>query len=146
VAGSVTGRAVVLGTPTFLGERGIQMNEVRERLETLRGEGQTALLVAVDGVLHGLLGVADPIRVSTSEAIRLLREEDMRVIMLTGDSRTTAEAVAHKLGIDEVIAEVMPDQKSAVVERLQKEGRVVAMAGDGVNDAPALARADVGIA
>jgi P-type Cu+ transporter len=146
VAGTVEGRAVVLGTPAFLRERDIETNEVRERLEALRGEGQTVLLVAIDGVLRGLLGVADPIRPSTLEALRLLRAEGVRAIMLTGDSRTTAEAVARQLGIDTVIAEVLPDQKSAVIERLQKEGRIVAMAGDGVNDAPALARADIGIA
>jgi Cu+-exporting ATPase len=146
ILGTVGGRRVVLGTPALLGEQGIDTKEVRERIEALRGEGQTVLLVAVDGVLCGLLGVADPIRSSTPEALTLLHEEGVRVLMLTGDSRRTAEAVAQTLGIDEVIAEVLPDQKSAVVERLQKEGRVVAMAGDGINDAPALARADVGIA
>ena len=110
-------------------------------------EGQTVMLVAVDGRLAGLLGVADPIRASTPEAIRLLHADGLRIIMLTGDSRTTAEAVARKLGIDEVIAEVLPEQKSATSSSgLQEEGRVVAMAGDGINDAPALAQAQVGIA
>ena len=104
------------------------------------------MLVAVDGKLAGLLAVADPIRATTPEAIRLLHEDGLRVIMLTGDSRTTAEAVARALGIDEVIAEVLPEQKHEVVKRLQGEGRVVAMAGDGVNDAPALAQAEVGVA
>jgi Cu+-exporting ATPase len=136
----------VLGTPAFLGERGVATDIVRDRLEALRGEGQTVMLVAVDGALRGLLGVADPVRPSTPEALRLLHDEGVRIIMLTGDGRTTAEAVARKLGIDEVIAEVLPAEKSEVVGRLQREGRVVAMAGDGVNDAPALARADVGIA
>ena len=116
------------------------------RAEALRREGQTVMLAAVDGRLAGLLGVADPIRASTPEAIRLLHADGLRIIMLTGDSRTTAEAVARELGIDEVIAEVLPQQKSEVVKRLQAEGRVVAMAGDGINDAPALAQADVGIA
>jgi Cu+-exporting ATPase len=104
------------------------------------------MLVAVDGKLAGLLGVADPVRASTPEAIRLLHADGLRLIMLTGDSRTTAEAVARKLGIDEVIAEVLPAEKSAAVKRLQEEGRNVVMAGDGINDAPALAMADVGIA
>jgi Cu+-exporting ATPase len=136
----------MLGTAAFIAEHGVSTDEIRERLEAKRREGQTVLLAVVDGKLAGLLGVADPIRPSTPEALRLLREEGMRVIMLTGDSRTTAEAVARKLGIDEVSAEVLPAQKSEVVQRLQGEGHVVAMAGDGVNDAPALARADVGIA
>ena len=104
-------------------------------------EGQTVMFVAVDGALAGLLGVADPIKETTPEAIAQLHAEGLRIVMLTGDSRTTAEAVARKLGIDEVIADVLPDQKAAVVERLQREGRVVAMAGDGINDAPALAQA-----
>jgi Cu+-exporting ATPase len=104
------------------------------------------ILVAADGQLAGLLGVADPIRPSTPEAIRSLHAEGLRIIMLTGDSRTTAEAVARQLGIDEVIAEVLPQEKNAVVKRLQEQGRVVAMAGDGINDAPALAQAQVGIA
>src|SRR5262249_7194968 len=108
--------------------------------------GQTVMLVAVDGQPAGLVVVADPIRASTPEAIRLLHEDGMRVIMLTGDSRTTADAVGRKLGIDEVIAEVLPQQKHEVVKRLQGKGRVVAMAGDGINDAPALAQAQVGIA
>jgi Cu+-exporting ATPase len=112
----------------------------------LRREGQTVVFVAVDGKPAGLLGVADPVKLSTPEALSLLRAEGLRVVMLTGDSRTTAEAVARKLGIDEVLAEVLPEAKGDVVKRLQAEGRVVAMAGDGVNDAPALAQADVGIA
>jgi Cu+-exporting ATPase len=112
----------------------------------LRAEGQTVLFVAVDGRPAGLLGVADPIKPSTQEALHSLRDEGIRVIMLTGDSRTTAQAVARKLGLDAFEAEVMPAQKQQVVERLRAEGRVVAMAGDGINDAPALAAADVGIA
>jgi Cu+-exporting ATPase len=112
----------------------------------LRQQGQTVMLEAVDGQLAGLVSVADPIRASTPEAIRLLREDGLRVIMLTGDSKTTAGAVARRLGIDQVIAEVLPQQKQEVVKRLQGEGHVVAMAGDGINDAPALAQAQVGIA
>jgi Cu+-exporting ATPase len=119
---------------------------VLARADALRAEGQTVMLAAVDGHFAGLIGVADPIRSSTPEAIRLLHEEGLRVIMLTGDNRTTAEAVARKLGLDEVIAEVLPQEKNAVVKRLQGEGRVVAMAGDGINDAPALAQAQIGIA
>jgi P-type Cu+ transporter len=122
------------------------MGPWQERLEALRREGQTAMLVAIDGKVAGLLGVADPVRASTPEAIRLLRADGLQIIMLTGDSRTTAEAVARQLGIDQVVAEVLPQEKHAVVKRLQDQGRVVAMAGDGVNDAPALAQAHIGIA
>ncbi|GAG25636.1 unnamed protein product, partial [marine sediment metagenome] len=121
-------------------------DDLRSRAETLRLEGQTVLLVAVDGQAAGLLGVADPIRTSTPEAIRQLHADGLRIIMLTGDSRATAEVVARKLGIDEVHAEVLPQEKSAVVKQLQQQGRIVVMAGDGINDAPALAQADVGIA
>jgi Cu+-exporting ATPase len=112
----------------------------------LRKEGATVVLAAVDGRYAGLIAVADPVRTTTPEAIQLLRDEGMRLIMVTGDNRLTAEAVARKLGLDEVIADVLPAQKSDVVARLQSEGRVVAMAGDGINDAPALARANIGIA
>ncbi|TMQ35589.1 MAG: HAD family hydrolase, partial [Planctomycetota bacterium] len=112
----------------------------------LRTQGQTVMLLAVDGRLAGLLAVADPIRPTTPEAVRLLHADGLRIIMVTGDSRTTAEAVARELGIDEVIAEVLPQEKTAIVQRLQREGRIVAMAGDGINDAPALAQAHIGIA
>ena len=114
--------------------------------EELRREGQTVMFVAIDNRIAGLLGVADPIKESTPEAIAALHEEGIRVIMLTGDSETTASAVASKLSIDEVVAEVLPHEKAAVVKRFQAEGRIVAMAGDGINDAPALAQAEVGIA
>ena len=117
-----------------------------QRAEALRRDGQTVMFVAVDGQPAGLLGVADPIKPSTPEALQLLREDGVQVVMLTGDSRTTAEAVARMLGIERVEAEVLPEQKSEVIKRLQAEGHVVAMAGDGVNDAPALAQAHVGIA
>jgi Cu+-exporting ATPase len=146
VIGQVEGRAIVLGNAALLSEHGVDTAALRPRIEPLRQEGQTVMLVAVEGRAAGLLGVADPIRASTAEAIRLLHEEGLRIIMLTGDSKTTAEAVARKLGIDEVIAEVLPQQKHEVVQRLQHEGHVVAMAGDGINDAPALAQAEVGIA
>jgi Cu+-exporting ATPase len=146
VQGSVEGHAVLLGTPAFLAEQGLAVEAASSRIEALRAEGQTVTLVAVDGRVIGLVSVADPVRPSTPEAIRLLHQEGLRIIMLTGDSQTTAEAVARRLGLDEVIAEVLPQEKSAVVQRLQKEGRTVAMAGDGINDAPALAQAHVGIA
>jgi soluble P-type ATPase len=122
------------------------MDAVADKAEALRVEGQTVMFVAVDGRVAGLLGVSDPIKQSTPEAIRQLHEEGIRIVMLTGDSRTTADAVAKKLNIDEVVAEVLPDQKSEVVKRFQQAGRIVAMAGDGINDAPALAQAHVGIA
>jgi Cu+-exporting ATPase len=146
VAGRVEGRTVLLGNVGLLAERGVPSESVRDRAEELRRDGHTVLLVAVDGKLAGLLAVTDPVRTSTPEAIRLLHADGMRIIMLTGDNRTTAEAVARRLGIDEVTAEVLPAEKSEVVARLQEQGHVVAMAGDGSNDAPALARADVGIA
>jgi len=112
----------------------------------MRGDGQTVMFVAVDGKIAGIIGVADPIKGTTVAALRELHDEGLRVVMLTGDAKTTASAVAKKLGIDELIAEVLPDQKAETIKRLQAEGRVVAMAGDGVNDAPALAQAQVGIA
>jgi Cu+-exporting ATPase len=146
VKGRVEGRAVMLGNAGFLTEQHIPIEALAARAEELRREGHTVLIVAVDGQPAGLLGVADPIRATTSEAIRLLHADGLRLLMLTGDNRTTAEAVARRLGLDEVIAEVLPAQKSDVVARLQSEGRIVAMAGDGSNDAPALARAQVGIA
>ena len=146
VLGRVGGRNVAMGNAALMADHQVAVDPLRSRLEELRREGQTVMLIAVDGQLAGLVTVADPIRASTPDAIRLLHEDGMRVIMLTGDSRTTAEAVARKLGIDEVIAEVLPQQKHEVVKRLQGEGRVVAMAGDGINDAPALAQAQIGIA
>ncbi|MBI4563795.1 MAG: heavy metal translocating P-type ATPase [Planctomycetes bacterium] len=144
--GAVENRRVAVGNLKLLSEIGIAPGDFQERAERLRGEGQTAMFVAVDGRAAGLLGVADPIKATAPEAVRALHEEGLRIVMLTGDSRTTAEAVARKLGIDEVAAEVLPEEKKAWVERLQAQGRTVAMAGDGINDAPALARADVGIA
>ncbi len=146
VKGRVDGREISLGNKALLEEFGIDPGSLAERAESLRADGQTVMFVAMDGSAAGLVGVADPIKESTPEAIRTLHGEGVRIVMLTGDSRTTAEAVARKLDIDEIEAEVLPDQKVDVVKRLQSEGRIVAMAGDGINDAPALAQAQVGIA
>ncbi len=146
VRGKVDGRAVALGNAAWMDALGIDVSPLATSAEKLRVHGQTVMLVAVDGRLAGLVGVADPIKEGTREAIDALRREGLRIVMLTGDSKTTAQAVARTLDLDEVIAEVLPDQKASVVKRLQGEGRTVAMAGDGINDAPALAQADVGIA
>ena len=146
VKGIVNGRAVGLGNSALLEELGAGADELGTRAEEQRREGQTVMFVVVDRKAAGILGVADPIKETTLEAIRQLHEQRIRIVMLTGDSRTTAEAVARRLGIDDVVAEVLPTQKADVVKRFQSEGRKVAMAGDGINDAPALAQADVGIA
>jgi Cu+-exporting ATPase len=146
VLGKVDGRTVALGNRSLAAQQGADVVKFEQRAEALRQDGQTVMFVMVDGQPAGLLGVTDPIKASTPQAIRLLHQEGIRIVMLTGDSRTTAEAVARKLGIDEVEAEVLPQQKSEVVKRLQNEGRIIAMAGDGINDAPALAQAQVGIA
>jgi Cu+-exporting ATPase len=146
VTGTIDGRSVALGNLALMADLQLDVANWRARIDELQGAGQTVMLLAVDGRLVGLVGVADRIKDSTHEAIRLLHREGLRIIMLTGDNRRTAEAVARQLGIDDVIAGVLPDQKRDVVRRLQDEGRVVAMAGDGVNDAPALAQANVGIA
>ncbi|MEK6406371.1 MAG: copper-translocating P-type ATPase [Acidobacteriota bacterium] len=146
VIGKIDGHVVALGNSKLLEQLNIDASSVIERAEALRKEGETVMFVGVNGRLGGLLGVADPIKESTAEAIRALHEDGIHIVMLTGDNRTTAEAVARKLGIDEVEADVLPEQKGEVVKRLQAQGRLVAMAGDGVNDAPALAQAQVGIA
>jgi P-type Cu+ transporter len=146
VRGVVDGRQVALGNRAFLTELGIDAGAPLDLAERLSADGQTVMFVVVDGHVAGLIGVADPIKESAAEAIRELRAEGLRIVMLTGDSETTGKAVAKKLGIDEVLAEVLPDQKAEAVKRLQKEGRIVAMAGDGINDAPALAQAEAGIA
>jgi P-type Cu+ transporter len=146
VTGLVEGRRIILGNAAFLAEKGAHIDASLTQTQKIQQSGVTVLLAAVDGKLAGVLGVSDPIRKTTPEALRLLRADGLRIIMLTGDSKTTAEAVARTVDINEVIAEVLPDEKNGVVQRLQKEGRIVAMAGDGINDAPALARADVGIA
>jgi Cu+-exporting ATPase len=146
VAGTVDGVEVALGNRAMMEEAKVDIAEAAARSDELRREGATVMYVAAGGTLEGLVAVADPIKASTPAALEALRKAGVRIVMLTGDNRTTAEAVARRLGIDEVEAEVLPEQKSAVVRRLQGQGRVVAMAGDGVNDAPALAAADVGIA
>jgi Cu+-exporting ATPase len=146
VTGVVDGRAVALGNRTLFVELAIDLGTATDRAEELRREGQTVMFVAIDHRPVGLLGVADPIKESTYEAVRMLHEDGLRIVMLTGDSRTTAETVARKLRIDTVEAEILPEQKSKSVKRLQVAGHMVAMAGDGVNDAPALAQAQVGIA
>jgi Cu+-exporting ATPase len=146
VRGSIDGRAIALGNRALMAHLGIDIGAIADRAEALRSDGQTAMFLAVDGKVAGLVGVADPIKESTPDAIRALHAEGIRIVMLTGDSETTARAVAKKLELDDVIAEVLPDQKVEAVKRLQGEGRFVAMAGDGINDAPALAQAQVGIA
>jgi P-type Cu+ transporter len=146
VTGKVEGKTIVLGNANFLQSLGIDAQSLNRQGERLRGDGATVINMAVDGKLAGLFAIADPVKASTPDALKALAAEGIKVIMLTGDNRTTANAVARSLGIADVEAEVLPDQKSAVVAKLQKSGRIVAMAGDGVNDAPALAAAEVGIA
>jgi Cu+-exporting ATPase len=146
VSGEVEGHEVSLGNHALVQELGIETAELATRAEELRAEGQTVMFVIVDGQAVGLISVGDPIKESTPEAIKQLHAEGIRIVMLTGDSQTTARAVANKLDLDEFIAEVLPDQKAEIVKRFQAAGRKVAMAGDGINDAPALAQADVGIA
>ncbi|WP_332699671.1 heavy metal translocating P-type ATPase, partial [Bosea sp. (in: a-proteobacteria)] len=146
VTGSVEGRALVIGSHRIMAEAKVDLSALTGEAEALRAEGGTVIFVAIDGHVAGLLAIADPVKETTPAAITALKEAGIRVVMLTGDNRTTAEAVARRLGIDEVEAEVLPEEKSEVVSRLRSQGRVVAMAGDGVNDAPALAAADVGIA
>ncbi len=146
VMGRVKDSKVAIGNARLLEQLSIEADVLVEQAESLRRDGQTAMFVAIDGKAAGILGVADPIKASTTEAINALHEEGVSIVMLTGDSRTTAEAVARKLNIDQVIAEVLPEQKAKLVQELQAKGHKVAMAGDGINDAPALAQADVGIA
>ncbi|HEX5136389.1 MAG TPA: copper-translocating P-type ATPase [Planctomycetota bacterium] len=146
VRGTVEGRDVALGNAPLLGALGVAAGALADAAEELRREGETVVYVVLDGVVAGLVGVADPVKGTAADAIRSLRDGGVRVVMLTGDSRTTAEVVARKLGIEEIEAEILPTGKGEIVERLRREGRVVAMAGDGANDAPALAGAHVGIA
>jgi len=146
VTGKIDGHEVALGNLRLVSDLGLQQGDLSEKAERMRSEGQTVMFVIVDKKIVGLLGVADPIKETTPEAIRQLRADGIEVVMLTGDSRTTAESVAKKLLIDRIIAEVLPDQKAEEIKRLQEEGRIVAMAGDGINDAPALAQSHVGIA
>ena len=146
ITGLVAGRKVAIGNQKLFVELGIEMSELLSRADALRTEGQTVMFVAVDGKPAGLIGVADPIRESTLEAVRALQAAGLELVMLTGDSHATADVVAKKLGIKRVVAEVLPEQKAEIIKQLQAEGRIVAMAGDGINDAPALAQAQVGIA
>ena len=146
VLGKVEGHALALGNARFLGEHRADTSALQREADELRRDGATAIFIAIDGAAAGVIAIADPIKETTPDAIASLHREGIRVVMLTGDNRTTAEAVARKLGIEDVQAEVLPDQKGAVVEKLRRDGKRVAMAGDGVNDAPALAAADVGIA
>lgn len=146
VIGTVEGRRVILGNAAFLQDQGIDVSALGNRADDLRHDGATAVFVGVDDRAAGVLAIADPVKDTTPEALAALRDDGIEVVMLTGDNRTTAEAVGRRLGIREVEAEVLPDHKSAVVQRLREQGKIVAMAGDGVNDAPALAAADVGIA
>jgi P-type Cu+ transporter len=146
VKGHVEGVTVALGNQKLLQETGLEPGELLARAEAMRREGQTVMFVVVEGKVAGLIGVADPIKQTTPEAIQRLHEDGIRVVMLTGDSRTTAEAVAGKLQIDQVMAEVLPQDKANIIKQFQGEGRFLAMAGDGINDAPALAQAQVGIA
>jgi Cu+-exporting ATPase len=146
VRGTVEGRPVALGNTRYLGELSIDVSALEPQADGLRQDGATAIFVAVDGKAAGVIGIADPIKATTPDAIRALKAAGLRLVMMTGDNRTTAEAVARRLGIDEVQAEVLPQDKASVVQQLRSQGRIVAMAGDGVNDAPALAAADVGVA
>jgi Cu+-exporting ATPase len=144
--GAVEGRCILLGNKAFLREHGNEVSTLEDQADKLRQDGATAIFMGVDGRAAAIFAIADPVKATTPEALATLKADGVRVVMLTGDNWTTAKAVARRLGIDEVEAEVLPDQKSAVVQRYKAAGRVVAMAGDGVNDAPALAAADVGIA
>jgi len=146
VVGEVDGKKLALGNRKLMEESGVDAEVLKARADALRTEGQTVMYLAIDRKPGGLIGVADPIKDSTPEALRVLHQEGVKVVMLTGDNRTTAQAVAGRLGIDQVQAEVLPEQKAEIVKQLQSEGRKVAMAGDGINDAPALAQAQVGIA
>jgi Cu+-exporting ATPase len=146
VMGRVDGRKVLIGNAGFLKEAGVVTEPLELEADALRRDGATAIFISVDGRAAGVFAIADPIKPTTPQAIAALNPAGVRIVMLTGDNRTTAEAVARKLGIDEVQAEILPDHKSQVIRRLREAGRVVAMAGDGINDAPALAAADVGIA
>jgi Cu+-exporting ATPase len=146
VTARVAGKRVAIGTAQFLKDADVDTEALASRADELRRDGATAMFVSVDGRAGGIIAIADPIKQTTPEALQKLKADGIRLVMLTGDNRITAKAVAAKLGIDEVEAEVLPQAKNAIVSRLRREGHVVAMAGDGVNDAPALAAADIGIA
>jgi len=146
VAGEILGRKVIVGTSDFLAGRGIDTRPISLQAETFRQQGQTVVLAAIDGKVAGLIAVADPVKPSAREAVAALKRNGLRLVMLTGDNPATAKAIANEMGITEFESEVLPEQKLAIVKKLQAEGRIVAMAGDGVNDAPALVQADVGMA
>ena len=146
VTGKVDDRALVIGNRRIMADAGIDTTSLDAVADVMRGDGATAIFVAIDGAAAGVIAIADPVKASSPAAIAALKTDGIRVVMLTGDNATTARAVARQLGIDDVEAEVLPEDKAKVVEKFRKEGRVVAMAGDGINDAPALAAADVGIA
>jgi Cu+-exporting ATPase len=146
VSGTVEGKKVLLGNNKLLEDFSIDPGEIVDRAVEMRSEGEIVMFVTVDSIVAGLVAVADPIKETTPEAIKQLHKENIRIVMLTGDNKVTAEAVANKLDIDEVVAEVLPDEKADVVKKYQQRGEIVAMAGDGINDAPALAQAEVGIA
>ena len=146
VSGTVEGLSVLLGNAAFLREAGVDVAAADAKADALRQDGATVVLLAIDGAAAGLLSVSDPVKETTPEALKRLRAAGLRIVMLTGDNRRSAAAVAARLGIDDIEAEVLPEDKARIVQRLKAEGRVVAMAGDGINDAPALAAADVGIA
>ena len=146
VTGRIEGHAVALGNEQMMRELGVGIDAISADADAQRKDGHTVMFVAIESRPAGLVGVADPIKASTAEALNMLQDDGVKIVVLTGDNRITAAAVAKQLNIDQVEAEVMPDQKATVVKRLQSEGRIVAMAGDGVNDAPALAQAQVGIA
>jgi Cu+-exporting ATPase len=146
VVGVVDGRTITLGSADFMTSQRIDPAELLAEADRLRGDGATVIFIGIDARVAGIFAIADPVKATTPEAVEALRAAGIEVVMLTGDNRVTAEAVARRLGIDRVEAEVLPDHKADVVRRIRAEGRVVAMAGDGVNDAPALAAADVGLA
>ena len=146
VTGTVEGRAVALGNAKLMADHGVDMGGLAAKVDTLRGSGATALFVAVDGKAGGVIAIADPIKTTTWAALDSLRADGIHIVMLMGDNRTTAQAVAKQLGINDVEADVLPEDKNRIVKKLRADGKVVDMAGDGVNDAPALGEADVGIA
>jgi Cu+-exporting ATPase len=146
VSGVVDGSTVLLGNLKLMDDFNIETSSYTDKAEKMRKGGQTVIYVAADDTFAGLLAIADPLKESTPSAIQQLHEEGLRIVMMTGDNRSTAEAVAAKLNIDEIVAEVLPDEKAAAIKKMQEDGRMVAMAGDGINDAPALAQAHVGIA
>lgn len=146
VTGTVDGKRLLLGAPRLMAEEGVEISALAIDAEHLRSEGATAILVTIDGALAGPIGIADPIKATTPDAVATLAAEGIRVVMMTGDNQTTALSVARRIGIEEIEAEVLPEDKAAVVKKLRNEGHAVAMAGDGVNDAPAMAAAEVGVA